>query len=172
MKTADIYSRQVQTTNEKGFTLIEALVALVVLTIGILTLFTMQAGSVRSNFRASQITIASAWAAELMEEFNTLAYDDDRLQDANNDSLGQDGDANGIDDDDEGNRVDDIGNFGLDQNEAETADFILKEYPGMTMYYNVAIDQPVEKMKTIRVLIVRESDQQQLVFEYYKAAPL
>ncbi len=158
--------------NDKGFTLVETMVALVVLTIGILTVFTMQTGSVRGNARAKQITTASALAAERMEQINGLKYDDDLLADKTDDGTGQDGDRNGIDDDDEGVVVDGISNFGLDLNTTATADFTVTDLPGYTMYYNVAVDQPIENVKTIRLIIMRNSDQQQLVFDYYKAASL
>jgi type IV pilus modification protein PilV len=158
--------------NDRGFTLIEALVALAVLSIGILTMYTMQTGSVRGNQRAKQITAASAWAADRMEVVNALDYDHADLGDHKNDGTGQDGNANGIDDDDEGVVVDGISNFGLDQDTAATADFSITDLPGFTMHYNVAVDQPLENVKTIRVIVVRNADRQQLVFDYYKAASL
>jgi prepilin-type N-terminal cleavage/methylation domain-containing protein len=158
--------------NERGFTLIEALVALGVLTIGILTMYTMQTASVRGNFRASQISTASAWAMDRMEQFNGLDYDDTLLEDLRNDGTGQDGNGNGIDDDDEGTAVDGIANFGLDQKTAATADKTVTDLDGYTMYYNIAVDQPLENMKTIRVIIVRDTDQQPLVFDYYKTGNL
>ena len=159
--------------NNKGFTLIEALVALGVLTIGILTMYTMQTGSIRGNFRASQISTAAAWAAVRMEQLSALAYNDSQLDDVTIDGTGQDSNGNGIDDDDEGNNTDGIANFGLDQNTTATADHTLTNGPiGFTMYYNVAVDQPIENMKTIRIIVVRNSDRQPLVFDYYKAASL
>jgi type II secretory pathway pseudopilin PulG len=156
-----------------GFTLIEALVALGVLTIGILTMFTMQTGSVRGNFRASQITTASARAMDKMEEFNALDYDDDLLADERNDSANQDANGNGIDDDDEGGPgMDGITNFGLDERTSATADHTITDLDGYTLYYNIAVNQPLENMKTIRVIVVRDADQQPLVFDYFKAASL
>lgn len=156
-----------------GFTLIEALVALGVLTIGILTMFTMQTGSVRGNFRASQISTASAWAMDKMEEFSALDYDDSLLDDERNDGADQDANGNGIDDDDEGGAgMDGIANFGLDERTAATADHTITGLDGYTMFYNIAVNQPLEDMKAIRVIIVRDADQQPLVFDYYKAAPL
>jgi prepilin-type N-terminal cleavage/methylation domain-containing protein len=159
--------------NHGGFTLIESLVALVVLTIGILAMYTMQSGSVRGNFRASQMTSASAWAADRMEQLNGLPCDDDALADKNNDGTGQDADGNGVDDDDEGLWVDGIANFGLDRNTAATADYTFTGgLEGFTMHYNIANDQPIENMKTIRVILVRNADRQQFVFDYYRAASL
>lgn len=159
--------------DNRGFTLIEALVALGVLSIGILTMFTMQTGSVRGNLRASQISAASTWAMDKMEEFSGLDYDDSQLADLRNDGTNQDANGNGIDDDDEGGTGrDGIANFGLDQRTAAAADYTLTDPAGYTMYYNIAVNQPLENMKTIRLIIVRDSDQQALVFDYHKAAPL
>jgi type II secretory pathway pseudopilin PulG len=159
--------------NTKGFTLIEALVALGVLTIGILTMFTMQTGSVRGNIHASQISTAATWAMDKMEEFSALNYDDSLLADERNDGTNQDANGNGIDDDDEeGAGRDRISNFGLDQRTAATADHTLTDRTGYTMYYNIAVNQPLENIKTIRFIVVRNSDQKPLVFDYYKAASL
>ncbi len=158
--------------SERGFTIVEALVALVVLTIGILTVYTMQTGSVRGNTRAKQITTASNWAVDRMELINALDYEDHLLDDVNNDGTGQDGNANGIDDDDEGVMVDGISNFGLDQDTEQTADFMYADIEGFAMFLNVAVDQPLEKIKKIRVIMVRDHDQQRLTFDYYKASPL
>ena len=159
--------------NTNGFTLIEAMVALGILSIGILTMYTMQTGSVRGNLRASQISTASTWAMDKMEEFSGLAYDDSLLADLRNDGTNQDANGNGIDDDDEGGTGrDGIANFGLDQRTAATADHTITDLAGYTMYYNIAVDQPLENMKTIRLIIVRDTDQQSLVFDYQKAAPL
>ena len=160
--------------NESGFTLIEAMVALAVISIGIVVMFVMQTGSVRGNHHAQNITIESAWAVERMEEINGLDHYDDLLADRNNDGTGQDANGNGSDDDDDGLAVDGILNFGLDQNTTATADFTITDpdLPGFIMHYNVAVDQPLEKVKTIRVIVVRNADRQQLVFDYSKAAPL
>jgi len=160
-----------QFINNKGFTLIEAVVALAVLTIGILTVNIMQTGAVRGNFRAGQITAASAWAGDRLEKINGITFEDDSLRDRNGNGTGQDANANGVDDDDEGTVTDGIADFGLD--ETVNADYTdTSRDDGLTMHYNVAVNQPMENMKTIRVIIVRDADQQQLVFDYYKAGPL
>lgn len=171
--TSTLFSARNRCMNDAGFTLIEALVALVVLTLGILAMYAMQSGSVRGNVRALQITSASAWAADRMEQLNGLPYDDDALADRNNDGSGQDADGNGVDDDDQGLWVDGIANFGLDRNTAATADYTFTGgLEGFTMHSNIANDQPMDNMKTIRVILVRNADGQQFVFDYYRAAPL
>ena len=62
--------------NEKGFTLIEALVAMVILVIGILSLYTMQTTSVKGNVNAFGLTSAATWATERIERLFTEKYDD------------------------------------------------------------------------------------------------
>ena len=159
--------------NERGFTLIEAMVALAVLSIGIVVMYAMQVGSVRGNLHAQNITTAATCAVERMEEINGLDYDDDLLDDRNNDGNGQDANLNGEDDDDVVlGAVDGILNFGLDQNTTATADFTNTDLSGFTMHYNVAVDHPLERMKTIWVIVVRNADQQQLVFDYAKTGSL
>ena len=154
-----------------GFTLIEAVVALAVLSIGILTINIMQNGAVQGNYRASQITTASSRAGDRMEKINGMAFDDNLLSDRNGNGTDQDADGNGIDDDDEGTGTDTIANFGLDETNDADHTFTFAE-DGLTMHYNIAVDQPLDNMKTIRVIIVRDADRQQLVFDYYKAGPM
>ncbi len=52
---------------EDGFTLIETLSAMVILTIGILSYFTLQANMLRFNSRASTMTQASSLVASQLE---------------------------------------------------------------------------------------------------------
>ncbi len=65
--------------NEKGFTLIEVLIAMVILTVGILAMMTMQTRAVTANYRASTMTRASSVAAEQMERFQLIDYLDSTL---------------------------------------------------------------------------------------------
>jgi type IV pilus modification protein PilV len=83
--------------NEAGFTLIEVIVALAILTIGILAVNAMQTAAVRGNMAASDITIASTWAADRVEQIFGMEYDD--FEDLNGNGLRstQDTDDNGID---------------------------------------------------------------------------
>jgi len=55
------------TRNDKGFTLVEALVALMILTIGILTLITMQTTSIKGNAKARNLTTAATWNQDKIE---------------------------------------------------------------------------------------------------------
>lgn len=66
-------------SNEKGFTLIEALIALAIFSIGILGVATMQITAMNSNAYARLQTEAAALAVNKMETLHRLAYTDDDL---------------------------------------------------------------------------------------------
>lgn len=70
--------------SESGFTLIEALIAMAVLTIGILTLFTMQITSIKGNTTANRLTIASSAAVDSYERLLQVGYNDATMDDAAN----------------------------------------------------------------------------------------
>jgi prepilin-type N-terminal cleavage/methylation domain-containing protein len=59
---------------QKGFTLIEALVAMVVLTIGILSLYTMQVSSINGNATANHLTVATTVANNCYERLWNTPY--------------------------------------------------------------------------------------------------
>lgn len=152
--------------DEKGFTLIESLIALFIFTIGILALNQLQVMAINSNSDASGLTGASNWAAGQIENILSLDYDDASLADGDGDGSGQDTTpADGIDDDDDG--------FGLNDITAATADGSQASADGNYMiYWNVAVDEPFRNTKTIRITVVRNSAfallQRDVVFDYYK----
>lgn len=65
----------------EGFTLIETLVAIFVLVVGILALYSMQVTSIRYNATAGAMTTSSTWAADRVEQLLALDYDDQLLAD-------------------------------------------------------------------------------------------
>ena len=69
--------------NEDGFTLIEALIALFVLTIGVLGMMTLQTTAIRGNYRASSMTIASSIATDQLERLRTLPFNAANLNSTN-----------------------------------------------------------------------------------------
>jgi len=70
--------------NNKGFTLIEILMALAVFSIGILGVASMQILSVNYNGYARRTTEATTIVTELIERTMTLPYDANDLDPANN----------------------------------------------------------------------------------------
>ncbi len=119
--------------NQDGFTLIEVIVALAIITVGILSVNVMQLVSVRGNHTASGITSASTWAADQIEQIFGMDYDDGNLVDA----AGTNGGVAGLDDvaPADGNAVSPDNNY--------------------TIYWNVADDVPMDNIKTIRIIVTR-----------------
>ena len=66
-------------TNEKGFTLIEALIALAIFSIGILGVASMQITAIKSNTIARLQTESAALAVDRMERLHKLTYTDSDL---------------------------------------------------------------------------------------------
>lgn len=61
-------------TNQRGFTLLEVLVAVSILAFGILAVGSMQVASIRQNGYANQVTEASVLARDRMEKLMGLPY--------------------------------------------------------------------------------------------------
>ncbi len=68
--------------SDNGFTLIEALIAMAVLTVGILTLYTMQMTAITGNATASRLTRASTVAADSYERLLQVPYNDPIIMNA------------------------------------------------------------------------------------------
>jgi prepilin-type N-terminal cleavage/methylation domain-containing protein len=60
---------------ENGFTLVEVLIAVMVLAVAFLAMYQMQAMAVRGNETGNQVTIATVLAQDKMEEIRNTAYD-------------------------------------------------------------------------------------------------
>lgn len=164
------------TVSDQGFTLIEVIIAIALLTIGILSLYTMHVAAINSNGTASNMTTASNWASDRVEILLNRNYDHSDLSDDNGDGTGQDADNDGIDDsggnsiDYEGGAVDVAGgNFGLNGgllfnaagalvgvNQALADGRATSPDNRYTILWNVAIDIPVPNSKTIRVIVTSQ----------------
>jgi type II secretory pathway pseudopilin PulG len=68
---------------KEGWTLIEILIAIVVLTFGLLAVGTMQISAIRGNFMGGNTSIALTLASEKMEDLINRDYDDPVLDDSN-----------------------------------------------------------------------------------------
>jgi len=148
--------------NQKGFTLIEVLVAMVILTVGILALYTMQISAIKTNSHASHLTTAATWNTDQIEQFVGMNIDKDKLKDTDNDLIAGIADSeccqNG--NDPAGNNSPGCG--------AKADGCTLKD--GYFVYWNIALNEPMEGARTVQV-IVRDSSQTLLapvVFQYIK----
>jgi prepilin-type N-terminal cleavage/methylation domain-containing protein len=68
-------------SRDEGFTLIEVLIALVILTVGLLAVGTMQISAIRGNFMGGNTSTALSLASEKMEELLNTAYNHADLSD-------------------------------------------------------------------------------------------
>ena len=119
-------------SSEQGFTLLEAITALAIFSLGIVVLYGLQTQSIGQNFSASRTTTASGWAGKKIEVLLSLPYTD--LVDSNNDGVA-----------------------GLRNNTVATADGSDSSPDGVyTMLWNVAPDWPIFGTKTIRVLVTSQ----------------
>jgi len=69
--------------NQRGSTLIEALVAIAILTIGILTVMVMQTQAIRASSSAMNRTEANSVALSIMETIKELGFNNDNIKEKN-----------------------------------------------------------------------------------------
>lgn len=138
-----------------GFTLIEVMVAIVILTVGILTLFTMHVTAINANMLANRITTSSTWAGDRIETLLSRPYDC-KSRKSNCHDLDDDN-GNGTDQDlNEDGTDDNGGNFGLDELGPRSDGRAVSPDGFYTIFWNVGVDTPVLNCKTIRVIVQRQ----------------
>lgn len=143
-----------QLKNCQGFTLIETMIAIVILTIGIFALYALQTASIRYNATANAITGSSTWATDRIEQLLALPYDNPLLNDDDNN-----------------------GTAGLNTTGAAADGQATSPDNRYTIFWNVAAqmnpnpnDATISTVKAIRV-IVQHSDNgvnKQVALNYYK----
>ena len=69
-------SRKVLSMNSSGFSLIEALIAIVIFVIGILGVYTLQINATQGNTLANRVSASANWSAYAIEEILGMSYDD------------------------------------------------------------------------------------------------
>ena len=137
----------------EGLTILEVLAAVAILAFGLLAVATMQGSSIKGNSQAIGTTEAITLAQGKLEELMRLSYSHADLTDTDNDGTNQDANDDG---------VDEVGadlNFGLN----DTVDGALNviadrsEVNGRyTLYWNVAVNEPIVNVKTIRIIVLWE----------------
>lgn len=84
------YPKQ-RSRREQGFSLIEALVAMLILTIGIFALYSLQITSINGNSKAHVLTVASTWGTDQVEYLLALDYIHPDLDNGNHGPVSRDG---------------------------------------------------------------------------------
>ena len=162
-------------SSEKGFTLVEVMIALAVFTIGILAVNAMQTKAISINTSANKLTLASSWASDRVERIFALDYDDPLIADTDGDGNGntEDADDDGVDDDDNLDTVvDDNENFGLHHDTDVTADGTdTSPDNSYTIFWNVADNIPMPNTKTIHIIVNRTdlTGTRSVIIKYIKA---
>lgn len=126
-----------QGRHDRGFTLIEVLVAICILTVGLLGVAAMQGSASRNNTFSDSRTIATAWAANQMETLLPLAWADPLLSDADSD-----GSAG-------------LGDLSFDNDPSTQGDADHEVVQGRyTIYWNVVDNAIIANTKTVNIIVV------------------
>ena len=135
----------------EGLTILEVLAAVAILAFGLLAVATMQGSSIKGNSQAIGTTEAITLAQDKFEELMRLPYGDADLTDTDNDGTSQDANDDGIDE---------VGpdlKFGLDDTVDGVGTVIADRSdltdPRYKLYWNIAVDEPIVNVKTIRVIV-------------------
>ena len=119
-------------TSEHGFTLIEGLIAVAILSIGIMATARMQDQSVRGNFISKRINSAIFFASGEIERRAGIRY------------------ANATDSDNDGA----AGLFDIDGNADDSIAYTQNGHV-YNIFINVAEDNPIDDVKTINVIVTQ-----------------
>lgn len=143
--------------DNRGFTLIEVVIAVVILTIGVLTAAQMQVASANRNTYAGRLTQATVESQNHFEFLAGLPYEDPNFP--------------GLADD-EWDDKDGDGMAGLDDDTIATADGNTTSPDGrFNLFWNVALNEPIQNTKTVRVIIdwMERGVRKTMVADYIKA---
>ncbi|MBW1997171.1 MAG: prepilin-type N-terminal cleavage/methylation domain-containing protein [Deltaproteobacteria bacterium] len=83
MNSQDRSGKRIRAKKEEGFTLLEAIFAISILTIGLLSLASMQVSTIKGNAFASGVTEATSLAADRLEKILALPFDHSDLSAGN-----------------------------------------------------------------------------------------
>ena len=136
MKHSILNGKGTVLNSSPGFSLLEVLVAIAILSVGILATASMQGAATRSNVIADTRTRATTLAADRIEKLVTLSWTDSLLADADGD--GQAG----------------LGETDFDNDPSTQGDADHRVTSGQySIYWNVADDFPITNTKTITVIV-------------------
>jgi len=122
--------------NDRGFSIIEVMIAISILSIGILALASMQVAAMRGNSFAGGVTEGSTWALDQIEKLMSLPWTDPSLLDADLDGAG------GLD------------NIGFDNDPGTQADADFRVTQGkFSIHWNVANNVVTNNTRTVNVIV-------------------
>ncbi len=170
-KDKNIKLLQVAHKSERGFTLVEIMVATVILSIGLLASASMQLSAVHVNSSANGMTAATNMAQSRLEELMALQYtqaftDPDLIGD---EAVGgtlesfTDSNSNGLWDFGE-SYVDSNGNSVWDAAHVDP-----NPPPGYTITWSVIDNRPVENAKFIRMYVTRNDKKKTVLLSCVKS---
>ena len=139
--------------NDRGFSLLEVLIAIMILSVGILATTKLQLVFMQGNTKANIITQGTARAQEKIEEILSNPYDDGPVI------------TNGPLDDRTGDGVAGLDNVGTNADSKDESD------PKYKFYWNVAIDQPDAGIKTVKMIVQWQDErnvQRQVAYICYR----
>jgi len=119
--------------NERGFTLVEVIVAIALLTFGILAVASMQGSALQGNSFGIGVTEGTTLAADRLEKLVALGYDHSSLLDTDGDGV-----------------------TGLDDATDATADqkaTVVRAKRTYTLYWNVADNVVIDNTKTLNLIV-------------------
>ena len=126
-----------QEIRQKGFTLLEIMIAICILTVGLLGVASMQGSASRNNVLSDSRTAAAEWAANQMERLLPLAWDDPLLSDADGDGTAG------------------LADLGFDNDPSTQGDADHQVVQGkFTIYWNVADNEIIDNTKTVNLVVV------------------
>jgi prepilin-type N-terminal cleavage/methylation domain-containing protein len=88
--------------NRKGFTILEVLITILIMSVALWALSALQTSAISTNYTSHRLTIATMLAQDKLEELKSLAWNDSQLADLDlppNTNFTKDTDADGTADD-------------------------------------------------------------------------
>lgn len=146
--------------SESGFTLVEVMIAIIILSFGVVGFNLMQVRAIKGNSDADRLTSMAMLASDKIEKFIAMDYDTFVAEDGtglNDDYAGLN---DGLPDDDPD--TDDTTSDG----EEDIWDKKTGDSPLFTLRWNVAVDFPVVNNTTVRIIVIDNWAQKALTFDY------
>lgn len=132
---------------QKGFTIIEVMIALVILVVGLLSVAFLQVNAIKGNRLSDNITIALTLAEDKMEELLGLDYDNTELQDLREEN---------------NNDLTIIETGWIDKEELNINETGRPNSGHFRRIWNIADNMPIENNKTIKVIVTWDNDNHQV----------